>query len=67
MIEEAIREARKKGLPQENYWVYYKKDWSRVKVSAEEKKTVGYIGFFVEDDSRIQVINEIAMKKIRKK
>lgn len=67
MLRDVIESARSEGLPKENYWVYFKKDGTRIEAAAEEKKRRDFIGFFVEDDSRLQSINDIAMKKIRKK
>ena len=64
-ILKAIDRAREKGLPKENYWLYFKKNGTAVDVSAEENKRNGYLGFFVEDDSRLATIAGIAQKKAK--
>ena len=62
----AVATARKKGLPLENYWLYFKTDGSAADASGEENKRKNYIGFFVEDDSRIQTRVTVAEKKIKR-
>lgn len=66
-VYDAIAFAREKyGLPHENYWLYVKKDGKKLLAFAEEHKNKEYIGFFVEDDSRIPGIMKIAESKIKK-
>jgi hypothetical protein len=64
-IYKAIELARSKGLPQENYWLYFKKDGSKVEAHKDEKKRGAWVGFFVEDDSRITTIAKIAERKTK--
>lgn len=65
---EAVDFARRKyGLPEENYWLYVKKDGKKILAYAEEHKNAEYIGFFVEDDSRIANIMKVAERKIKAK
>ena len=45
--------------------LYFKKDGTEIQALSTENKREGYIGFFVEDDSRLNSILEIANKKIR--
>lgn len=62
-IRKAIDLARAQGLPKENYWIYFKKDGTAIDASAEENKRKGYVGFFVEDDSRLSGIAHVAQRK----
>jgi hypothetical protein len=62
-IENAVTQAREQGLPMENYWLYFKKDGSMVEAKPEEHKRKDWIGFFVEDDTRLRQIAKIAGKK----
>lgn len=65
---EAVRAGREAGLiGKENYWLFFnKKDGSSSVCRNEEyKKRDGYIGYFVEDDSRLDKIYECYLKKIR--
>lgn len=67
IIYSALHKARLAGnLRAENYWLYIKKDGTQAFAVEEEKKTEGYIGYFVEDDTRLQGIAEVAEKKIKK-
>ena len=67
LINTAIHKARLAGdLRAENYWLYIKKDGTQAFAVEEEKKTEGYVGYFVEDDTRLQGIAEVAEKKIKK-
>lgn len=61
-----VKARQENGLPSENYWLYFKKDGSAIDVSKEENKRKDYIGFFVEDDTRINHIVEIAVRKVKK-
>jgi hypothetical protein len=61
-----VKTRQENGLPSENYWLYFKKDGSAIDVSKEENKRKDYIGFFVEDDTRINHIVEIAVRKVKK-
>ncbi len=54
------------NLPAENYWLYIKKTGDDAVAYAEEHKNEDYIGFFVEDDSRINGILRVAESKIRR-
>ena len=51
-----------------NYWLYFSKNIQIDKYKAfnVENKTKGYIGFFVEDNSRIKGIYEVAKSKIKR-
>ena len=63
----AVERARvNSSLPTENYWLYVKKDGTGFLAFAEEHKNPDYIGFFVEDDSRIPGILKVAESKIKK-
>lgn len=62
-IYKAVTQARTKGLPKENYWLYFKKDGTAVDAHAEENKRKGWLGFFVEDDGRLPSIAGVAQKK----
>lgn len=62
-IRKAVALARTKGLPEENYWIYFKKDGTAVDASKEENKRKGYIGFFVEDDTKLATIANVAQRK----
>lgn len=64
-VLKAVSQARENGLPKENYWLYFKKNGTAVEASAEENKRNGYLGFFVEDDSRLATIANIAEKKAK--
>lgn len=64
-IYNAIAIARKNGMGLENYWLYFKKDGTAIDASQEENKRKGYLGFFVEDDSRLNGISGIAQKKTK--
>ena len=67
LIDMAVGRARLAGgLGAENYWLYVKKDGTHAFAVQDEKKTEGYIGFFVEDDTRLQGITGVAEKKIKK-
>lgn len=62
-VRKAVDRARANGLPKENYWIYFKKDGTAVEAYAEENKRKGWLGFFVEDDSRLIGIAGVAQKK----
>lgn len=62
-IRKAVATARANGLPEENYWIYFKKDGTAVDASKEENKRKGYIGFFVEDDTKLATIANVAQRK----
>ena len=62
-IRKAVATARANGLPEENYWIYFKKDGTAIEAYAEENKRKGWLGFFVEDDSRLIGIAGVAQKK----
>ena len=64
-IYNAIAIARKNGMGLENYWLYFKKDGTAIDASQEENKRKGYLGFFVEDDSRLNGISGLAQKKTK--
>ena len=64
-IYEVLRKARLGWFPAENYWIYFKKDGSAVEVNAEEDKRDGWLGFFVEDDTRLPGIVNIAERKTK--
>lgn len=51
-----------------NYWLYFSKNIQidKYKVFNVENKTKGYIGFFVEDNSRIKGIYDVAKSKIKR-
>lgn len=51
-----------------NYWLYFSKNIQidKYKVFNVENKTKGYIGFFVEDNSRIKGIYDVARSKIKR-
>lgn len=59
----AVELARAKGLPKENYWLYFKKNSTAVEAYEVENKRPGWLGFFVENDSRIPSIVGIVKKK----
>lgn len=54
------------NLKRENYWVYFAKDGSKFTPFNDEHKEEGFIGYFVEDDSRLRSIYNIAQKRIRR-
>lgn len=62
-IRRVVALARSNGLPLENYWLYFKKDGTAVDAYAEENKRKGWVGFFVEDDSRLSGIATVAQRK----
>lgn len=62
-IYQAVSRARGCGLPEENYWLYFKNDGTEIKAIETEKKTPGWIGYFVEDDSKLPAIYAIEQKK----
>jgi hypothetical protein len=62
-VYKAVEKARSQGLPKENYWIYFKKDGTAVDAHADENKRKGWLGFFVEDDTRLTGIAGIAQKK----
>ena len=62
-VRKAVDRARANGLPKENYWIYFKKDGTAIEAYAEENKRKGWLGFFVEDDSRLIGIAGVAQKK----
>ena len=62
-IYNAVRKARSLGMGQENYWLYFKKDGTAVDASQEENKRKDYIGFFVEDDTKLGTVAGVAQKK----
>ena len=64
-IYKAIDFARSRGLPKENYWLYFKKDGSKIDAWKDEKKRDAWRGFFVEDDSRLVTIAGIAERKTK--
>lgn len=68
LITTAVAIARTQSTPlkKENYWLYVKKDGSHSFARDNEKKTEGYIGYFVEDDTRLSGIAEVAEKKIKR-
>lgn len=51
-----------------NYWLYFSKNIQidKYKVFNAENKTKGYIGFFVEDNSRLKGIYDVAKSKIKR-
>lgn len=51
-----------------NYWLYFSKNIQIDKYKAfnVENKTKGYIGFFVEDNSRLKSVYEVAKSKIKR-
>lgn len=62
-IYNAIALARSNGLPKENYWLYFKRDGTKIDAYEKENKRKGWLGFFVEDDSRIPGIAGVAQRK----
>ena len=67
LIYTAVHKARLAGeLRAENYWLYVKKDGTQAFAREEENKTEGYIGYFVEDDTRLNGIADVAEKKIKR-
>jgi hypothetical protein len=62
-IYKAIALARSQGLPKENYWVYFKKDGTAIDAYEQENKRKGWLGFFVEDDTRLPGIAGVAQRK----
>jgi hypothetical protein len=64
-IYKAVEKARSLGMGLENYWLYFKKDGSAIDASQEENKRNSYIGFFVEDDSRLSTIAKVAQRKTK--
>ena len=62
-VYKAVELARVQGLPKENYWLYFKKKGTAVEAYEVENKRPGWLGFFVEDDTRIPSIVGIAKKK----
>ena len=68
LIMMAVTVARTQSTPlkKENYWLYVKKDGTQAFARDTEKKTDGYVGYFVEDDTRLNGISEVVNKKIKK-
>lgn len=62
-IRRAVALARSNGMGLENYWLYFKKDGTSVEASQDENKRDGYLGFFVEDDTRLAGIAGVAQRK----
>ncbi len=62
-IYKTIARARENGLPKENYWLYFKKGGTAVEAKEKENKRNGWLGFFVEDDTRLASIANIATRK----
>lgn len=54
------------NLKNENYWIYFSKDGEKCTPFNEEHKAESFIGYFVEDDSRLRSIYNIAQKRIRR-
>ncbi len=65
-VLENIKRLRSEGLNTENYWLYIKRDGSGVSASNEEQPTPNSIGYFVEDDSRLRGIYNLAKRRIGK-
>ena len=64
-VLKSVKKARANGLPKENYWLYFKKDGTAVEARETENKRNDWLGFFVEDDSRLSSIAGIAQKKTK--
>jgi hypothetical protein len=62
-IYQAVSRARGSGLPETNYWLYFKKDGTEIRAFEIENKTPGWIGYFVEDDSKLSAIYAVEQKK----
>lgn len=62
-IYNAIALARSKGLPKENYWLYFKRDGTKIEARKSENKRKEWIGFFVEDDTKLFVVAGVAQRK----
>lgn len=68
LIKDIEQLQEKRLLNNCNYWLYLPKNIqiSKWKAYNSENKTKGYIGFFVEDNSRIRSIYEVAKAKIKR-
>lgn len=62
-IYNAIALARSKGLPKENYWLYFKRDGTAIDAYENENKRKGWLGFFVEDDTKLTTIAGVAQRR----
>jgi len=65
-ILEVVKRLRNEGLNTENYWLYIRKDGSGVSASNEEQPEENAIGYFVEDDSRLKGICNLAKRRCGK-
>lgn len=62
-VDTAQREGRISG---ENYWVYIALSENACYVSQEEDPRTGYVGYFCEDESRLNGIHTIAERKAKR-
>lgn len=64
-ITKEINRLRAQGkIPYENYWIYLNRDCpGGIKAKAQEEKEEGYIGYFVEDDTRLAGILKCHQKR----
>lgn len=62
-IYKAVALARANGLPKENYWIYFKRDGTKIDAHGRENKRKGWLGFFVEDDTKLPTIAGVAQRK----
>lgn len=56
----------KHALRKNNYWMYINKNSGDIKFKNKEKKENNWIGYFVEDDSRLIEILRVAENKIKR-
>ena len=65
-ILNVVNAARNHGLATDNYWLYMAKDGTEVNASNEENKQSGFIGYFIEDDSKLRRVFDVYCKRVRK-
>lgn len=54
------------GLNETNYWLFINKKTGEVKFKNEDLKENNFIGFFIEDDLRLDSTLKVAFNKIKK-
>lgn len=65
-IQSQVEYSRKySGLTDTNYWVYISVDGIKCEVRNREKKKAGYVGYFVEDDTKLKNIHTTMLRKIK--
>lgn len=66
VIKSVEKNRRDFNLNKENYWGYFSKDGSTFTPFNTEHKDEKYIGFFIEDDSKLRTIYNVMQRKVNK-